>query len=135
MDEAIAHIEAARAKALRITADMYAYPAGATGLDAAMPPWVQAGGNEAWFERLKDPGDRASASQRRCAPTTADWENLMRAAAAPENVLLVGFKTRAEEIHRQDARRGREGCAARARRTRRWTSSSRTARASAPSIS
>ncbi len=44
---------------MRITADMYVYTAAATGLDAAMPPWVQDGGLEAWIARLKDPATRA----------------------------------------------------------------------------
>ena len=51
----------------RITADMYTYTAGATGLDAAMPTWVQSGGLEAWIKRLKDPAIRARAASRRCA--------------------------------------------------------------------
>ena len=55
MDAVIAKVEAARAEGLHITADMYTYPAGATGLDAAMPPWVQEGGLRAWIGRMKDP--------------------------------------------------------------------------------
>jgi N-acyl-D-amino-acid deacylase len=88
MDDAIRHIEAARREGLRITADMYAYPAGATGLDAAMPPWVQAGGNAAWFARLRDPAvrKRVAAEMR---TESADWENLMLAAGGPENMLIV----------------------------------------------
>src|SRR3954451_10316083 len=53
LDDAINAVEAARAKGHRITADMYTYPAGATGLDAAMPTWVQSGGLEEWTKRLK----------------------------------------------------------------------------------
>ena len=65
MDTMIAKIEAARASGIRITADMYNYTAGATGLDAAMPLWVQDGGLEAWIERLKDPAHpRPGASPR-----------------------------------------------------------------------
>ncbi|HEY2829516.1 MAG TPA: D-aminoacylase, partial [Thermoanaerobaculia bacterium] len=59
MAEVIARVNAARASGLRITADMYTYTAGATGLDAAMPTWVQAGGYEAWRKRLMDPATRA----------------------------------------------------------------------------
>src|SRR4029077_2335012 len=44
MSQAIAKIDAARKEGLPITADMYAYTAGATGLDAALAPWVQPGG-------------------------------------------------------------------------------------------
>ncbi|HEX9706979.1 MAG TPA: D-aminoacylase [Steroidobacteraceae bacterium] len=88
MDEAIARIEAARREGLRITADMYAYPAGSTGLDAAMPPWVQAGGNAAWYARLRDPVVRQRVAAEMRAEDT-DWENLMRAAGGAENVLIV----------------------------------------------
>ena len=63
-DAAIARIEAARREGLRITADIYNYPAGATGLDATMPPWVQEGGYDAWVARLKDPAIRARVQAR-----------------------------------------------------------------------
>ena len=90
LDAAIARIEAARAEGLRITADMYTYPAGSTGLDAAMPLWVQAGGYEAWAQRLKDPATRARvlADMR---DAQGNFENLMLQAGA-EGTLLVGFK-------------------------------------------
>ena len=84
-------IEDARADGLDITADMYTYPAGATGLDASMPPWVQEGGYEAWAERLRDPGIRARLETEITTPTD-EWENFYLAAGGPENVLLVGFK-------------------------------------------
>jgi N-acyl-D-amino-acid deacylase len=91
MDLVIAMVEAARAEGLEITADMYTYPAGATGLDAAMPPDVQEGGLDAWRERLRDPAVRARvAREMRSQPD--DWENLYSAAGSPENVLLVGFR-------------------------------------------
>jgi N-acyl-D-amino-acid deacylase len=90
LDPAIARIEAARARGQRITADMYTYTAGATGLDAAMPTWVQAGGLEAWIEHLKDPATRARviAEMRAEKPT---YENLYRHAGA-DGVLLLAFK-------------------------------------------
>jgi N-acyl-D-amino-acid deacylase len=91
MDGALERIEAARRAGIRITTDMYAYPAGATGLDAAMPPWVQAGGNEAWFERLADPATRKRVlAEMRAEPV--GWENLMRAAGGAENVLIVELR-------------------------------------------
>jgi N-acyl-D-amino-acid deacylase len=91
MDGALQRIEAARREGLRITTDMYAYPAGATGLDAAMPPWVQAGGNEAWFERLRDPATRTRViAEMRAEPV--GWENLMQAAGGAENVLIVELR-------------------------------------------
>lgn len=91
LDEVIAKIEGARSRGLRITTDMYTYTAGATGLDAAMPPWVQEGGHDAWVERLQDPAIRARVEQEMTTPTD-EWENLFLAAGSPENVLLVGFK-------------------------------------------
>jgi N-acyl-D-amino-acid deacylase len=88
MDEALAHIEAARREGVRITTDMYAYAAGATGLDAAMPPWVQEGGNAAWFARLRDPAVRKRVAAEMRVGSTG-WENLMRAAGGAENMLIV----------------------------------------------
>ncbi|HUO19365.1 MAG TPA: D-aminoacylase [Steroidobacteraceae bacterium] len=90
LDALVQAVEAARAAGVRITADMYVYTAGATGLDAAMPPWVQDGGLEAWIARLKDPETRRRvlADMRDPQP---QWENLM-AAAGPQGTLLLGFK-------------------------------------------
>jgi len=91
LDGAIARVEAARASGLRITADMYTYPAGATGLDAAMPTWVQSGGLEAWIKRLKDPATRARLVKEMRTPSN-DWENLLLLAGSPDRVLLISFK-------------------------------------------
>jgi len=90
LDSAIARIEAARAEGLSITADMYMYTAGATGLDASMPPWVQEGGYEAWAERLQDPEIRARVAEEMRMPTD-EWENFFVAAGSPDRILLVGF--------------------------------------------
>jgi N-acyl-D-amino-acid deacylase len=92
MQSAIARIEAAQREGLQVTADMYTYTAGATGFDAAMPPWVQEGGVKAWIERLKDPAIRERVLQEMRQPA-AGWENLYRAAGSPERVRLLGFKT------------------------------------------
>ena len=91
LDTIIATINDARADGVRITADMYTYTAGATGLDAAMPPWVQDGGLEKWIERLKDPAIRARviAEMRNVHP--ANWENLLGASGA-EGTVLLAFK-------------------------------------------
>ena len=90
LDAAIAKIEAARASGLRITANMYTYTAGSTGLDAAMPTWVQAGGREAWIKRLKDPQVRKEVIAEMRVDSPA-FENLYRFAGA-EGTLLVGFR-------------------------------------------
>ncbi|MCL7957202.1 MAG: D-aminoacylase [marine benthic group bacterium] len=90
LDSAIARIEAARAEGLEITADMYTYTAGATGLDASMPPWVQEGGYDAWAERLADPVIRARVAEEMRTPTD-EWENFFVASGSPDKILLVGF--------------------------------------------
>lgn len=90
MDAAIGSIEAARARGLDITANMYNYTAGATGLDASMPPWVQAGGLEDWVRRLRDPAIRERLRTEIATPSD-DWENLYLSAGGPENLLLTGF--------------------------------------------
>ncbi len=90
MDRVIAKIEAARAEGLKITTDMYTYTAGATGLDAMMPPWVQEGGYEAWAERLKDPLIREQLIVEIATPQ--EWENLYLAAGGADKLLLIGFK-------------------------------------------
>lgn len=91
IDRVIAAIEAARARGMRVSANMYTYTAGATGLDAAMPPWVQAGGLDAWIARLKDPATRAKVAAEMRDPHPPTWENLLAGAGA-EGTLLLGFK-------------------------------------------
>ena len=91
IDAAIAKVNSARASGQRITADMYTYTAGATGLDAAMPTWVQSGGLEAWIKRMKDPAVRARLIKEMRTPSQ-DWENLLLLAGSADRVLLISFK-------------------------------------------
>ena len=92
LEEAIQRVEAARAEGLDVTADMYTYTAGATGLDAAMPPWVQEGGHDKWVERLRRPEvrERVIAEMRR---PSEEWENLYYAAGSPDRIVLNGFRS------------------------------------------
>jgi N-acyl-D-amino-acid deacylase len=94
MDAAIARINAARASGLAITADVYTYPAGATGLDAMLPPWVQEGGIEKLKERLQDPAIRERVLTEMRTPSD-EWENLGLLVGSPERILLVEFKSEA----------------------------------------
>ena len=89
IDQAIAKVEAARASGLKITADMYSYTAGGTGLAASMPPWVQDGGNEAMLERLKDPKIVERVKREMLLPGS-NWENLYLHAGA-DGVLLANI--------------------------------------------
>jgi N-acyl-D-amino-acid deacylase len=84
-------VEEARAEGLDITADMYTYTAGATGPDAAMPPWVQEGGHDAWLERLRDPDIRARVIEEIRQPGDG-WENLYHAAGGPDRLIFLGFR-------------------------------------------
>jgi N-acyl-D-amino-acid deacylase len=91
LDRVVNMIDAARASGVRISANMYTYTAGATGLNAAMPLWVQDGGLEAWIARLRDPAVRAKVIAEMRIPHPATWENLYGAAGA-QGVLLLAFK-------------------------------------------
>jgi N-acyl-D-amino-acid deacylase len=91
MDAVISRVNTARAAGLKITADMYTYPAGATGLNAMMPPWVQEGGFKKWKERLQDPEIRARLVREMRTPTD-QWENFNVLVGSPDRILLVGFK-------------------------------------------
>ncbi|MBA3962698.1 MAG: D-aminoacylase [Chthoniobacterales bacterium] len=88
----LAHVEAAQKEGLKITADMYTYTAGGTGLDASLPPWTEDGGYPALFKRLRDPATRAKIAAEVKTPTDA-WENLYLAAGSPDRILLMGFKS------------------------------------------
>ena len=92
MAQAIASIEAARQQGVDIAANMYAYTAGATGLDASIPPWVQAGGRDALNQRLRDPTIRKRVIAEMKDPA-AGWENLRLQAGPAERVLFIGFKS------------------------------------------
>ena len=91
-DKAVKMVEDARAEGLEITADVYTYPAGATGLNVTVPPWVQEGGFEASLERMSDPELREQIIQEMNAPSD-EWENMFLMSGSPDNILMVGFKS------------------------------------------
>jgi len=93
-DGAITMIEDARAQGLEITADVYTYPAGSTGLNVTIPPWVQEGGFEASLERMSDPEIRKQIIVEMNTPSD-DWENMFLAPGTPDNILMVSFKNEA----------------------------------------
>ena len=91
MDQAIKLIEDARKQGVKITADMYTYPAGGTGLDASLPPWVFDGGREAAYKRLQDPATRQKIAEAVRTPTN-EWENLYLLSGSPDRILLASFR-------------------------------------------
>src|SRR6266550_3399140 len=92
LDDLLSRIEAAQKEGLKITANMYAYTAAGTGLDACLPPWTEDGGYPALFKRLRDPATREKIAAEVRIDSDA-WENLYLAAGSPEKILLVGFKS------------------------------------------
>ncbi|MCH7575801.1 MAG: D-aminoacylase [Candidatus Marinimicrobia bacterium] len=93
LDQVISKVQQAQKEGLAITADIYTYTtAGATGLDAAMPPWVQAGGDRMWAQRLRSIAIRFKLQEQMSTPTD-EWESLLLAAGSPSNVILTGFKS------------------------------------------
>jgi N-acyl-D-amino-acid deacylase len=92
MDRLIMKVDSARKEGLKITADMYVYPACLTYLDATMPPLVFNGGDEAFYKRLQDPDIRQKIAKETLSPSK-DWENYYLEAGSPDHILLVGFKS------------------------------------------
>lgn len=90
-DRVIEMVEKARANGLHVTADVYTYPAGSTGLNSTMPPWAQDGGFQAFLNRLKDPAMRRKIA-REMRESKKGWENMYLQAGGADGVLLVGFK-------------------------------------------
>jgi N-acyl-D-amino-acid deacylase len=89
-DDVLEVIEEARRSGLTIIADMYPYPAGSTGLDAIMPPWVKEGGIDQWIARMQDPDTRARLVKA-MQENPDDWDNRLASGGA-ESVLLVEFR-------------------------------------------
>ena len=91
MDSVIRRVERARSEGQAITADMYTYVAGATGMTSAFPPTLQDGGFGKLRERLMDPKIRKE-MVKAMNTDAVDWENLYYGADGAEHVLLLGFK-------------------------------------------
>lgn len=90
LDSVIKQVENARKEGLKITADMYTYTAGATGLTSAFPPSLQDGGFGKLWERLHDPAIRAT-MKKEMNTNAKDWENLYYGCGSPDNIILLAF--------------------------------------------
>ena len=90
MDAAIRKVNDARAAGLKISANMYTYTAGGTGLDAMIPPWAHEGGLKKMIERLRDPALRQRIVAEMRTPSES-WENLGLLAGSPERIILAAF--------------------------------------------
>lgn len=87
LDDVISNIENARERGLDITADIYPYTAGATGIDAMLPPWSKEGGNQAMVERLKQKSVRDKI-KKEILTSTSGWENFYWMAGGGERILV-----------------------------------------------
>jgi N-acyl-D-aspartate/D-glutamate deacylase len=87
MTEILRRIEAARAKGLRVSANIYPYDRASNGLDACLPVWVREGGTDAMLARLKDPGTRERVKRDMDDPN-APYENQWFGSGGPAGVML-----------------------------------------------
>lgn len=102
IDQVVEKVERARAAGEPITADMYPYTAGATGLSNAIPPKYHDGGPRKLFERLADPDVRARIRDD-IEHSFDGWENLYHSAGGADGVLVLGV--RKEENRQYQAKR------------------------------
>ena len=89
MPQALARIDAARARGVDVAADIYPYVAGGTGLEATIPTWIMADGVATGLERLKDQAVRARAKRELATGSLPGWSNLVHAAGGWKNIRLA----------------------------------------------
>jgi N-acyl-D-amino-acid deacylase len=88
MAEAIERINEARASGQDVTADMYPYLAGGTGLSSVFPPWLAAEGK--FYENLRDPDVRARVKEEVLHPS-GGWEAL-GTLAGPDGIFPLDLR-------------------------------------------
>lgn len=102
MPQALAAINAARARGVDVAADLYPYTAGGTGLEIIAPSWVWADGVEKGIERLRDPKQRERMKKEVAAGSMPGWSNLVHASGGWNNVRLAnGFSDKYRQYHGQ----------------------------------
>ena len=87
MPEVLRRIDAARAKGLRVSANIYPYDRASNGLDACLPVWVREGGTDAMLKRLQEPETRARVKRDMDDPN-APFENQWYGSGGPAGVML-----------------------------------------------
>ncbi|MBA3671653.1 MAG: D-aminoacylase, partial [Gemmatimonadaceae bacterium] len=90
--DAVAAIDAARARGVDVSADQYPYAASGTGLDATLPGWAHAGGTDSLLARLKDPAVRARL-RAELTGTGAPGSEIGTSAGGPSGVMLANVIT------------------------------------------
>jgi len=89
MPQAVATINAARARGIDVAADVYPYTAGGTGLEIVAPSWVWADGLEKGIARLRDPKIRERMKKEVAEGSMPGWSNLVHASGGFGNVRLA----------------------------------------------
>ena len=87
--EVLKRIEAARARGVDITANVYPYTASSNPLDACFPIWVREGGIDKMIERLKDFSQRERIKAEMMDADIKGWENQYYGAGGAEGILVV----------------------------------------------
>ncbi len=87
MPEVLKRIEAARARGLNISADVYPYTAASTALTACLPPWALEGGTERMLARLRDAPTRQRI-KRDIMTDSNEWENIYLGSGGASGVLI-----------------------------------------------
>ncbi len=85
VDTVLYKIDSAQRAGLKITANMYPYPASATSLTARLPTWVQEGGAVEMRKRLRDPVQRARVLRELTL-------GIPSRNSDPKNVMILGFR-------------------------------------------
>jgi dihydroorotase/N-acyl-D-amino-acid deacylase len=88
MGEVLRHFDAARARGLDVTANMYPYDRASNGLDACLPLWVREGGLEAMLARLRDPAQRERIKRDMDDRNAKDWENQWYGSGGAAGVMV-----------------------------------------------
>ncbi len=89
MKQALALIKAARDRGVYVTADLYPYIAGGTGLEITAPSWVYADGIEKALVRLKNPELRKRMKKEIKAGSQPGWGNIVYSSGGWKNVVLA----------------------------------------------
>jgi dihydroorotase/N-acyl-D-amino-acid deacylase len=88
MTEVLRRLEAARARGVDVTADIYPYARSSNGLDACLPIWAREGGLDKMVARLNDPAQRERIKKDMDEPN-ATWENQWYGAGGGDGILLT----------------------------------------------
>lgn len=85
IDQVLSKIDSAQKAGLKITANMYPYPASNTSLTARLPTWVQEGGAGEMRKRLRNPATRKKVlEEMRLGIPTKNSD--------PKSVVILGFR-------------------------------------------